>query len=979
MGSSDFPVAVTDGYFNNANDDLVGQVISVPSGGDPNNHHGLQSFGAIAGLHNDFCIAGVSPDTKVKGYQPASNNTLKNIANDGFKIISVTSYNCSVSRATIEEVVSKGTTVVWSSPGGNNCKVVNGFHDVPGVIIVGRAWADGSHRNNHTDGDENIDVLFGSQLNRLAPVNTCEPSGEGTSIATPHVAGVVNLMLSVNQCLFPADIEEILVETAGVNTNPSVVRGGAVDAYAAVQMAENFTGFDKVWSEDAVVEYETVSGDLTINSGADITLIGTLKTGFQSVITVERGSTLTVSGDIQFGDLSEIRVKRGAKLVIDGGILTTADCSDEWKGIFVEGRTSLPQVTTINIPSSITRNGIVEVKNKSIIENAKTAISTDCRYLGWPTYERFFGGLIQIDDSTFRNNRRAGAFMRYGFEDRSFIKNSTFEEHNVVFSQWANFGVTYENNYFTDYEEHAIYTESGACIVKNGNVFNSNLHSQFNQAAIELQGTGSSEDYTSFIGDPRGKPNYFYGGYHGVHIDGSLPDDKHKIVNNIFAANEYGISIYSMGNFTIDNNDFLSNYIGTVMSTTGSFIEENNLEHANSFSNCAFGVYAWYDNLGYEFTANCFDNTVRTDVTYVDDPIALDQGTQLVAASNNFSSPFKALRTDTGVEVSYHLKTDESNIFYIPQKSLGNDWGGNIYDALENDDADCGSQETPGVITVTPYKYCDPPIDEEQFDAYVTGLTNQIDQIEAEMELLEEKSKDWWVKLLELKKLEFCLNQFIRTQTSLKDCESLNRFLGKYQSLPLSSKSLLVTNLFKSNCCSKIQPLLQDTIGVESQEEVDLILTTQFMYDDACTKKRPTDREIIELERIANTHSLTSAFARNLYYKVTGKHIIAPLPPIDDVDPRSSEERFNKNMTVQVNLGPNPVSHQLNYRLLNLERSCRLTIYDNLGKEVQSYLIDPNATVGTLDLLFNQPGMYHCIIRDVADDRLLHSQALTKY
>jgi len=169
------------------------------------------------------------------------------------------------------------------------------------------------------------------------------------------------------------------------------------------------------------------------------------------------------------------------------------------------------------------------------------------------------------------------------------------------------------------------------------------------------------------------------------------------------------------------------------------------------------------------------------------------------------------------------------------------------------------------------------------------------------------------------------------------------------------------------------------TTDIEGEEEIDFIMTTQFMFNDACIDKRPTERDLDEIYRIANTHSLTSAFARNLYYKATGEHIIAPLPLIDDVDPRSMEGRYNRNMTVEVILGPNPLSEQLNYKLLNLERSCRLTIYNNLGKEMQSHLIEPDSVEGKVDITFSQPGMYHCVIRDVADDKLLHSQVLTKF
>ena len=53
--------------------------------------------------------------------------------------------------------------------------------------------------------------------------------------------------MSVNPCLFPGDIEEILVETAAPSP-ASATRAGVIDAYAAVQMSQDFQGFDKEWS-----------------------------------------------------------------------------------------------------------------------------------------------------------------------------------------------------------------------------------------------------------------------------------------------------------------------------------------------------------------------------------------------------------------------------------------------------------------------------------------------------------------------------------------------------------------------------------------------------------------------------------------------------------------------------------------------------------------------------------------------------------
>lgn len=68
-------------------------------------------------------------------------------------------------------------------------------------------------------------------------------TGNGTSFAAPYVSGTVGLMLSVNPCLTPDEIETILKTTAVdiYNENPSFLGklgAGRLDAFAAVQMAK---------------------------------------------------------------------------------------------------------------------------------------------------------------------------------------------------------------------------------------------------------------------------------------------------------------------------------------------------------------------------------------------------------------------------------------------------------------------------------------------------------------------------------------------------------------------------------------------------------------------------------------------------------------------------------------------------------------------------------------------------------------------
>lgn len=102
---------------------------------------------------------------------------------------------------------------------------------------------------------------FGTQLDVVAPgssilsttPNNQTASWDGTSMATPHVAGVAALILSVNPCLTAQQVRDIIEQTAqkvggySYTTTSGRPNGiwnnemgyGLVDAHAAVLMAQS--------------------------------------------------------------------------------------------------------------------------------------------------------------------------------------------------------------------------------------------------------------------------------------------------------------------------------------------------------------------------------------------------------------------------------------------------------------------------------------------------------------------------------------------------------------------------------------------------------------------------------------------------------------------------------------------------------------------------------------------------------------------
>ena len=128
-----------------------------------------------------------------------------------------------------------------------------------GVVVIAASGNDGSGTVSYPAAYTNVIAVgavdsnrqratfsqYGTGLEVMAPgqdIYSTVPGGaydtfSGTSMATPHVAGVAGLIRSVNKNLTSAEVREILKNTA-VNAGSSNEYGyGIVDAYAAVQAA----------------------------------------------------------------------------------------------------------------------------------------------------------------------------------------------------------------------------------------------------------------------------------------------------------------------------------------------------------------------------------------------------------------------------------------------------------------------------------------------------------------------------------------------------------------------------------------------------------------------------------------------------------------------------------------------------------------------------------------------------------------------
>lgn len=148
-------------------------------------------------------------------------------------------------------------------------------------------------------------------------------------------------------------------------------------------------------------------------------------------IRIPSGISLTIGGTLYMPKDGKITVEPGGILIVSGTI--TNACNAMWRGIEVAGSANLPQ-------SSIT-HGLVQI-NGGTIENAYNAISTKMTNSSGGYSVSTTGGIVEIEDGNFINNKRDIEFLSY------HNMNGSTEVSNASFIRRCNFKRT--DDYLAD-------------------------------------------------------------------------------------------------------------------------------------------------------------------------------------------------------------------------------------------------------------------------------------------------------------------------------------------------------------------------------------------------------------------------------------------------------------------------------------------------------------------------------------------------
>ncbi|MEA5599925.1 S8 family peptidase [Nostoc sp. UHCC 0252] len=292
------------------------------------NGHGTHVSGTIAGENNNSGVTGIAYDSKImavkvlndsgSGSYSSISKGIRYAVDNGANVINLSLGGGSANR-TLESAInyasSKGVIVVMAA--GNDgesspdypARYASKSGIAVGAVDSNNNMADFSNRS----GTNEISYVTAPGVKVYSSVPNNEyASYSGTSMATPHVAGIVALMLSANSSLTDSQVREIVTETAGnstqsTNSNLNISNVSSLSSQTITKTGEYFTAqgissfnnfdFDSTINR-AITEnakYLTPETTSTLNNADVASVIGKAITESAKYLTPETISSLNNS------------------------------------------------------------------------------------------------------------------------------------------------------------------------------------------------------------------------------------------------------------------------------------------------------------------------------------------------------------------------------------------------------------------------------------------------------------------------------------------------------------------------------------------------------------------------------------------------------------------------------------------------------------------------------------------------------------
>jgi hypothetical protein len=262
-GSATIKIGISDSNFDTLHEELAGAFSFMsPNIYGSNFNHGTAVAATAAGnTDNGLGKSSIGNECDLMLYGMNYNHLLE-ASYAGARVINISwASGCNFNsyyQSVINEVNNNGTVIIAAAGNGPTCGGADNyvypasFNHVISVSSIGpndnheRFPGNTSSTHQHND---SVDLVAPGYDVALTISGNTYTTGNGTSFASPYVAGAVGLMLSVNPCLSPAEVEMILKSTAvSVDSlNPLYIGelgAGRLDAHEAVQMAKDLIPID---------------------------------------------------------------------------------------------------------------------------------------------------------------------------------------------------------------------------------------------------------------------------------------------------------------------------------------------------------------------------------------------------------------------------------------------------------------------------------------------------------------------------------------------------------------------------------------------------------------------------------------------------------------------------------------------------------------------------------------------------------------
>lgn len=688
-GSPVIKIGVSDSNFDPLHEELDGKVAHMSSDINGSNYnHGIAVAATAAG-NTDNGVGKSSIGNKCELMLYGMNyNHLLQATYAGARVLNISwasgCYYNSYYQNVINEVYNNGTVIIAAAGNGPTCGGADNYvypASFENVISVSSIGPDDNHQRLPEDEmsthqhNDSVDLVAPGYDVALTIAENVYTTGNGTSFAAPYVAGAVGLMLSVNPCLSPADVEMILKSTAvSVEAQNPLYIGelgaGRLDAHAAVQMAEDLIpiDFDVLLNEATCtngvpgITIQLNNGDLNNynlqwSDGSNDWTRNDLDAGTYN-FTISSPEGCSINQDVTFEphgpvfdytnsvfindeNFTLIDSNNDGEINVRGTIVIQNNIEYDMSGL------ELNFTDNSDLPSNYPKSGIVVKPGADlIIENTELSSLNQCSNV-WGGIELWSNSdeltTVSIENTTFKNAKIAiSNISKYAYNNelteeggRVKLNNSTIINSkigvNVIEKLGEHSNHEISGNTFLNNENIIspifINLYGVEVISINGNIFNGSEEVNSSQRGTAIRGVNSSLNSLNIKPDFQDYSfnntfNHLYIGidllnfsrkYHDVKIYTDLYNDVDK---SIIVEGNYNGEI-ALNEFNIPEGSSQNNAFGIkTIGENNLHLRENDFFSVSSINN--YGIISESNTLGEGLIKlNSFEGEFVNGITFI--------------------------------------------------------------------------------------------------------------------------------------------------------------------------------------------------------------------------------------------------------------------------------------------------------------------------------------------------------------------------